>query len=534
MFINPYNVFIFLSVNFTSKRFIMSKIVIDPITRVEGHLKVEVNIKNSVVYDARCSADMYRGIEKALIGYDARAAQHITQRVCGLCPYAHSEAAALALEDAMGLKLNNNGRLLRNLIIGAYKLQDYLLHFYTLSVLDFIDIAAILDYKGKDKELLALKTWVKNELKSNKIFPSSLFLTRYKAAYSSNKELNITSIKHYLDAFDIMADIHKMVTIFGAKAPHIASIEAGGVTTKPTVDKIVKYGIILKKVKSFIYDFYLPDVIEVAKNFKSYFKIGKGPDSFLTFDTLSEVDGSYLFVGGFSKNWNFKKGVDPYKIVEHQGYSYYKKDGAFKPLELSELEPISWEEFEKARISGKKYSWSKAPRYDGEVVEVGPVAIIVNTYKSKQNLKLNKMVDKANKTLGISLKDYNSVMGRHLSRAIISAVIVDKLEKDLSLVVADEMGFIDQEIPKNAIGVGLTEATRGALAHFIQTDEKGFIKNYEMVVPTTWNISPKDGSEQKGALEQMLIGTKVADEDNPIEIARVARSTDPCLACSVH
>lgn len=154
---------------------------------------------------------MYRGIEKALKGYDARVAQQVTQRVCGVCPYAHAEAAALALESAMGIKPNTNGQLLRNLIVGAYRIQDYILHFYTLSALDFIDITAILKYQGRDESLLGLKAWVKNELKSGKIFPAAPFLPRYKAYYASDVDLNITAIKHYLEAIPMMAEIHKMV-----------------------------------------------------------------------------------------------------------------------------------------------------------------------------------------------------------------------------------------------------------------------------------------------------------------------------------
>jgi len=510
----------------------VSKIVIDPITRVEGHLKVEVATDGNRVISAKCSADMYRGLEKALIGYDYLTAIHISQRICGCCPYAQAEASALAIEDALNIELNKNGKLLRNLIIGAYKLKDFIFHFYTLSSLDFMDIFSILNYNGNSPNMNQLKNWMKGEINSKKVFPSPIFLQSYKAAYIKSKELNLVLINHYLESFEAIKKIDTMVKVFGGKSPHMVSIEAGGVTTRPTADKLIEYISLVKKVKEFIYEKYLPDVIEVAKAFKSYFYIGKGVKNFLTFNTLLNLDNSYEFVEGFSKDFELESRIDPYEIIEYQDYAYYKRDGGFRPLELNKLEPISLEEFE---TNNKKYSWSKAPRYKGNVVEVGPSAIVINSYLSGKNEKLNSIVNKINKKLGVTIKDYNSVMGRHISRAIISCLIIDKLENDSLSVNEGVLGFIQlPHIPSNARGVGLTEATRGALAHFIDIGKNGFIRNYEMVVPTTWNISPRDNKDIPGALEMMLIDTKIKDKKNPIEIARIVRSIDPCLACSVH
>ncbi len=515
----------------------MSKVIVDPLTRIEGHLKFETILKDGVVTDAKCTADMYRGIEKALIGYDARVATQVTQRVCGVCPYAHAEAAAIALEDAMGLKINRNGQLLRNLTVGAYHLQDYILHFYILSALDFIDITAILKYQGKDVALLGLKAWVETELKSGKIFPVAPFLPRYKAAYAADIELNIGAIKHYLDAIPIMAEIHKMVALFGGKSPHPVAIEAGGVTTRPTIERLVKYETLLKQAKQFILHSYLPDVKAVAQTFSEYFYIGKGTGDLLSYNYLPDYDGkNHVFVGGSTIDGVFES-LDTSGIAEYQKYSYYKgsSTSAYKPLELNSIAPIDLEEFEKeVEKPNGKYSWAKAPRYRDKVVEVGPAAVIVNTYKSGKNQKLNKLVDSINAELGVTINEYDSVMGRHLCKVLGAVITIDKLESDLNLVLPEELGFIEQEVPRNAVGMGLTEATRGALGHWIETDEKGLIKNYEMIVPTTWNISPKDGKNRDGAVEHMLIGTKVADESNPIELARIVRSTDPCMACSVH
>ena len=508
------------------------KLIIDPVTRIEGHLKVDVKIENGKITDAKCSADMYRGIEKALEGYDYLTPIHITQRTCGCCPYAHAEAASLAIEDALNIELNKNGKLLRNMTIGADKIKDYLLHFYTLSSLDFMDITKVMDYNGQDEDLIQLKHWMLKEIASKRVFPSAMFLQRYKAAYLKGKEENIVLIKDYLRAFDEMKNLSWMTKIFGSKDPHMVSIEAGGVTTMPTADRLIEYISRAAKARDFIYNHYFPDVMEVAKAFKDYFYVGKGPNNFLTFNYFLNLDGTYDFIGGFSKDFKFELGVDPFEIVEYQDYAYYKRDGGYKPLELKKLEPISLEEFEHNK---KKYSWSKAPRYKGNVVEVGPAAIVINTYLSGKNLKLKNMVDKVNKELGITIYDYNSVMGRHLSRAIVSSLMIDKMIENANNVDEGVLGFVQlPPVPSNVRGVGLTEATRGALAHFTDIGENGYIRNYEMVVPTTWNISPKDASGIHGALEMMLIDTKIKDEKNPIEIARVIRSTDPCLACAVH
>ena len=506
------------------------KVTIDPVTRIEGHLRVDTEIKDNVVVNAKAHADMYRGIEKALKGYDYLTAIHITQRACGCCPYAHSEASALAIENALGIELSPQAKRLRNLVIAGYKIKDYLLHFYTLSALDFIDITAILKYNGNSFKMQELKSYVLKELRSNKIFPSPLFLTRYKANYIEAKELNFILINNYLESFDVMRNTTEMVRIFGNKTPHLTAIEPSGVTTKPTAEKIARYIELALNVKKFIFECYLPDVIEVAKYFKEYFNIGKGVDNFLCFNTVYNGN-DYLFKQGFSKNFEYTNDVSPFKITEYQDYSYYKKDGGFKPLELEELEVLSLEEFER---ENKKYSWAKAPRYDGYVVEVGPAAVVINNYLAG-NEKVKNIVDKINQEINITIKDYNSVLGRHLSRAILTTLLIEQVIEDAFNLKDGILGFDEiPKLPSNLKGVGVTEATRGALAHFIDIGEKGLIRNYEMIVPTTWNISPMDDKNRHGALESMLLNTTVKDPNNPIEIARIIRSIDPCLACSVH
>lgn len=514
-----------------------SQIVVDPMTRIEGHLRFVTRLEGDVVTDAHCTADMFRGIEKALIGHDARVAQQVTQRVCGVCPYAHAEAASLALEDAMGLKPNPNGQRLRNLIVAAYHLHDYLLHFYVLCALDFVDITAITSYRGQDQALSGLRDWVLSETASAKVFPAAPFLPRYEAAYAQDQALNLSAIRHYLDALPVMATLHKMVAIFGAKAPHPTTIEAGGVTTIPTFDTIAQFRTWLTGVAAFVRGPYRDDVVAVAQAFPSYFKEGKGYGNLLSYPFLPDANGEHHdFAGGATIAGKYSP-LDVALITEDSVYSYYKDqpDRNLKPLSSNRLTPIGWDEFqaEQKKPDGK-YSWTRSPRYAGQVMEVGPVARLVNTYHAGSNPGLNRMVDNFNRTLGIQLADYNSVMGRHLARMINAQLLIARIEHDLAEVEPGQLAFVERAVPRNARGVGLTEATRGGLAHWIETDDQGYIKNYEMIVPTTWNISPRDGSGRPGAVEQMLIGTQVADARNPIEMTRIVRSTDPCMACSVH
>ncbi|CAK0777501.1 Nickel-dependent hydrogenase large subunit [Gammaproteobacteria bacterium] len=512
-------------------------LVIDPMTRIEGHLRFVTRIEDRVVTDAHCTADMFRGIEKALIGHDARVAQQVTQRVCGVCPYGHAEAASLALENAMGLKPNANGQRLRNLITGTYHLQDYLLHFYTLCALDFIDITAVLGYQGHDMALLGLRDWVARETQSAKVFPAAPFLPRYQAAYSSDSTLNLSAIRHYLQALPVMADLHKMVALFGAKAPHPTTLEAGGVTTIPTLEKIAQFRSWLKGASAFIRGPFRDDLVAVAQAFPGYFKEGKGYGNLLSYPYLPDANGErHSFAGGATIGGHYGP-LDLGKITEDTVHSYYKDspDRGVKPLSSPVLTPIDWHEYQaEIKKPDGKYSWTRSPRYGGEVMEVGPVARVVNSYHAGTNPRIKALVDGFNQTLGISLADYPSVMGRHLARLINALVILERVELDLEAVEPGVLAFVERDVPLNARGVGLTEATRGALGHWIETDGKGYIRNYELIVPTTWNISPRDGAGRPGAVEQMLIGTHLNDPENPIELTRIVRSTDPCMACSVH
>ena len=515
----------------------VARITVDPLTRVEGHLKFETRIENGVVTAARTAGMLFRGIEKALIGYDPRTALQVTQRVCGICPYAHAEAAALALENAMGLRPNANGQLLRNLIVGAYQIHDCLLHFYQLSALDFIDVTAVLDYRGADPGLTAMRDWVRNEQRSGRIFPAAPFLPRYQADFLGNKERNLSAVRNYLDSFPVLAGLQKMVALFGGKAPHPVAIEAGGVTTRPTIDTLAQYRTLLSQVEQFVQTGYREDLLAVCRAFPAYFKEGRGYGNLLSFPYFPDAAGeNHLFAGGATVGGTYTP-LDLNAITEDHAYSYYQGTPAagIRPLATNRLEPLDWEGFQREgqRPAGK-YSWTRAPRYGGKVMETGAAARVVNTYRSGRNPALNRLVDRLNRELGIGLAQYHSVLGRHLSRYVTVSLLLGRLREQVEAVRPGELGFIEKKVPAGVRGTGITEASRGALGHWVEIDRQGLIKNYEMVVPSTWNLGPRDAAGQPGAVEQMLIGTRVADPANPMELARIVRSTDPCVACSVH
>ncbi len=498
---------------------------IDPITRIEGHLAIRIEVESNLITKAYCSGEMFRGFETILKGRDPLDAQQITQRICGVCPVSHGIASILAQDQAYGIIPPKNGRILRNLIMGANYLQSHILHFYHLAALDFVDIAAILNYSGKDPVLNNLKGWVNSEISSKSVFPAAPFLPRYKGEYLTDDELNFTAIRNYLEALEMRAVAHRAGAIFAGKLPHAASLVPGGVTEKVTADKIAAYKSLINKLRTFIDNGYLNDVAGVAKTFPDYFKLGKGCGNFLAYGVFHESDDSsdLLFPPGIIVNGKLT-GFNASGITEDIRYSLYSSGSGIHP---SRSETIA------SPHKSDAYSWIKAPRYNSMVMEVGPLARVMVAYLNGENFKLKKLVDDLLSALDKKPGDLVSVMGRHAARAIEAKIVADKCAQWVDELEPGEPSFEDFKIPETGTGVGLTEAPRGALGHWL-TIKKQKIEGYQCVVPTTWNCSPRDDSGNPGAVEQALIGTPVNDSENPLEAARIVRSFDPCIACAVH
>jgi len=502
------------------------KIELGPLSRIEGHLNVKTTITDNIVADAQCVGEMFRGFEAILRGRDPLDAQQITQRICGVCPYAHAIASCYAQEDAYGITPPTNGRILHNLIQGANHLYDYLLQFYQLAALDFVDITAIVNYHGTDRELLQVKDWVKAELATKKTFAGAPFLPRLDGQYIKDNEINIGALKHYLEAMEIQKKANRAAAIFGGKFPHATGIFPGGCSQTPTIDLISAYQSLLEEVRDFIHQKYIPDLLAVAQTFPDYWHIGQSRGGFMSFGLLPlgpGKDSRRLLAPGVVVDGKVKP-VDFALITEDVKYARYSSASGLKVSE-GELIP--------APDKTEAYSWVKAPRYNGQMVEVGATARILADYLQGNNQQVKELVDRFAGMAGVSTKELNSVLGRHLCRAISAVVIADFLLAETERIEPDGLSALELEIPASGEGFGATEASRGALLHYIRLQDHK-IEKYECVVPTTWNCSPRDDKGTPGAMESALIGTKVANPAVQIESVRIIHSFDPCLACAVH
>ncbi len=454
----------------------IQKITIDPVTRIEGHLKMTVEVEDGVIKDAYSSGTLWRGIEVILKGRDPRDAGVITQRICGVCPMAHGTASILAIDDAFKVKVPDNGRIIRNLLLGANHLQSHILHFYHLAALDFV--------QGPD------------------VAP---FVPRYKGDYRLPKKLNDQYVAHYLQALEMRKKCHEMLAVFGGKMPAQVTLVVGGVTVKPSVDKIASFLWRLREIRDFVENVYLPDVLGVAEVYSDYAKIGVGYGNLLAYGGFP-LDGAgkeNLFKAG-----RYSKGkvspMDPAKITEDVKYSWYKDSTSGK----APFEGMTEPEAEKAGA----YSWLKAPRYDNVPYEVGPLARMWVNGDYRQGI---------------------SVIDRHAARALEAKKLAQVMENWLMQLKPGELACAETKVPDSGEGMGLTEGARGALGHWIKVKGKK-IENYQAVVPTTWNCSPRDDKGVRGPVEEALVGTSIVDADNPLEIVRIIRSFDPCLACAIH
>jgi Ni,Fe-hydrogenase I large subunit len=502
------------------------KIDIGPVTRLEGHLSIQTTVEDNVISDARSVGEMFRGFEVLLRGRDPLDAQQITQRICGVCPYAHAIASSYAQENAYRLRVPKNGRIMHNLIQGANHLYDYLLQFYQLTALDFVDVTAILKYSGSEPDLVRLRDWVKAELASGKPFPAAPFLPRLSGKYIKETDINISALKHYMESLDIQKKANQASAIFGGKFPHATAIFPGGCTQDANIDHISAYRSLIREVKEFIHRKYIPDLLAVAQAFPEYWQIGQSKGGFLSYGLLPfgpEQDSARLFAPGVLIN-DSVQAVDFEAIKEDVKYSRYSSPSGLKVREGT-LTPDP--------NKRGAYSWVKAPRYKKQMVEVGPAARVLIDYKQGNNQTIKMLVDKFAGLAGIGAENLNSVLGRHLCRAISAVVIADFVLDESEKIDIGISGMADYDIPESGEGFGATEASRGGLLHYIKIRDYK-IERYECVVPTTWNCSPRDDQDQPGALESALIGTRVENPEEQIESNRIVHSFDPCLACAVH
>lgn len=534
--------------------------VIDPITRIEGHLRIEIEMENGAVKDAWSSGTLWRGFEVFMKGRDPRDAWIIAQRVCGVCTEVHALASVECVENAIGIKIPDNARIVRNLIHAAQYLHDHPVHFYHLHALDWVDVVSALSADPRKTSELAVSVnpkspksgagdfaAVQDKLKkfvdSGQLGP---FTNGYwgHPAYKLPPEANLMAVSHYLDALAIQGKIARLHAIFGAKNPHIQTYTVGGVTCVGDLnaDRIGEFLYIVKEAKEFIDNVYIPDVIAVAPFYLDWAGLGGGLKNYLAYGMFpqggGEEPGNLWFPRGYIKDRDLTKvhPVDVGKITEDVTSSWYKyeKDA---PLHPSVGETSPWYTGIETGAEGGKYSWLKTPRYDGAPMEVGPLSRMLVNYVSGHEATVEQVNGLLGR-LGLGPEVLFSTLGRTAARAIETKVIADEMEKWLmelagNIKKGDLETYTEHEMPSSAKGFGLTEAPRGALGHWIEIENKK-IKNYQLVVPTTWNGSPRDRNGLRSAFEESLIGTPVHDPKQPLEILRTIHSFDPCLACSVH
>ena len=533
----------------------MSKrIIVDPITRIEGHLRIECEVSGGKVVNAWSSAQMFRGIEIILQGRDPRDAPLFVQRSCGVCTYVHYLSSVRAVEDAVGVTIPKNARIMRNLLHGVQFQQDHITHFYQLHALDFVDVVDAL--KADPKKTAALSDNVSNDPHGGtayfkevqqriKTFVDSgqlgLFANGYwgSPAYKLPPEANLMAAAHYIEALRIQAKIVRMHAIFGAKNPHLQALVVGGVTSVKDLspDRIAEFLYIWKQAQDFVRNVYIPDLVAIASFYKDWGSIG-GTTNFLCWGDLpmSDKEPESLFLPrGVIMKRDLKgvKMADSTKVTEHIDRSWYEKGKALHPYD-GVTDPIKSDP--KYDTDGQ-YSWSKAPRYEGEPCEVGPLARVLVAYAYGKKDFVN-VVDSTLKQLNIPVTALFSTLGRTAARGLETLVIGNAMEGWIMELVenlksGDTATYTKWTMPDKGKGVGLNDVARGSLGHWIEIDNKK-IKNYQYVVPSTWNLGPRCEKGKPGPVEEALIGTPVADPKRPIEILRTVHSFDPCIACGVH
>ncbi len=531
-------------------------IVVDPITRIEGHLRIEVEVEDGMIKDAKSCGTLFRGIENILVGRDPRDAQHFTQRTCGVCTFTHALTSTRALEDALNLEIPKNANLIRNMMLGIQYVHDHIVHFYHLHALDFVDVAAATkaDVKATAKlaaqiskkptseaDLKAVQDKVTGLVASGQLgpFTNAYFLGGHEA-YKLTPEQNLLAVAHYLEALRIQVKTAKAMAIFGSKNPHPQTLIAGGVTCYNSLndEAMNMFNELYMDSMDFVENTLIPDVILVGGVYLGEATYGGGAVNYLTFGEFpapgKERDlNSRWLKPGVIKNRDLSKvyEFDPSKVEEHVRHSWYEGSEAKHPYE-GVTEPSFTYIGDQNR-----YSWLKAPRYDGMVVETGPLAQMLVSYAHGQR-EVTEPVNFVLETLGVGPEALFSTLGRTAARAIECLVIgkqvrvwFEELKKNIAS--GDTKLCENIEVPASGRGVGFVTAPRGGLSHWLNIEDHK-IANFQLVVPSTWNFGPKDLDGNRGAVELSLIGNPIADPKRPVEILRTVHSFDPCIACAVH
>jgi hydrogenase large subunit len=555
------------------------RIVVDPITRIEGHLRIEARMDGDTIAEAYSSGTMVRGIEIILRGRDPRDAWAFAQRICGVCTLVHGIASVRAVEDALKYEVPYNAELVRNLMIAAQYVHDHVMHFYHLHALDWVDVVSALSANPAATATLAqsLSNWprsspgyfsdvqkrVKGLVESGQL---GIFAKGYwgHPAYKLPPEANLMAVAHYLDALAWQRDVAQLHTIFGGKNPHPHFLVGGAPNpidlesdSAVNAKRLAQVQDIIQRMREFVDQVYVPDTLAIASFYKEWGSLGEGVGNFMTYGEFPGKGGMRDLAGLMiprgvilKRDISTLHPVDLHKdeeVQEFVAHSYY----AYNTDQQAGLHPYAGETT--FNYTGPKppykqldvergYSWLKSPRWKGNVVEVGPLARVLVLYASGHP-QTKELVDSTLAKLQIPVTALFSTLGRVAARTLETKVIADAMQGWYDALIANiksgdekthnENLWNPSTWPAKAQGAGFTEAPRGALGHWVSI-EKGKIVNYQAVVPSTWNAGPRDAKGNPGPYEAALVGTKMHDPAQPLEILRTIHSFDPCIACAVH
>ena len=555
------------------------RVVVDPITRIEGHLRIEAQMDGDRIEKAYSAGTMVRGIEIILRGRDPRDAWAFAQRICGVCTLVHGLASIRSVENALDYPIPPNAQLIRNLMSGAQYVHDHVMHFYHLHALDWVDVVSALKADPAATSTLAqsissypksspgyfsdMQKKLKNFVEGGQL---GIFANGYwgHPAYKLPPEANLMAVAHYLEALSWQRDVAKLHAIFGGKNPH-PNFVVGGVACPIDLNsdsainakRLAQVQEIINKMQVFVDQVYIPDLLAIASYYKDWGSRGEGLGNFMTFGDFPEKGmddpSSFLIPSGAILNRDLStihevdlNNAD--EIQEYVSHSWYDYDGG----KNNGLHPYDGETnlnysgpqppYEQLDVE-QSYSWLKSPRWKGHAMEVGPLARVLMLYASG-NAQAQELVNMTLSTLDVPVDALFSTLGRTAARGLETKIIGDMMQTWYNNLVANikagdtkthnEMLWDPSTWPRQARGVGFMEAPRGGLAHWIVIED-GIIKNYQAVVPSTWNAGPRDQNGQPGAYEAALQDNHTLhDAKQPIEILRTIHSFDPCIACAVH
>ncbi|TCZ78243.1 nickel-dependent hydrogenase large subunit [Paenibacillus albiflavus] len=553
------------------------RIVVDPVTRIEGHLRIEADMENGFIKDAYSSGTAIRGLELIVQNRDPRDVWAYVQRICGVCTSTHALAAIRSVEDALGIRVPRNAHLIRDLMNAAVMLHDHVVHFYHLHAFDWVDVVSALKADPTQTSIIAqsISNWPKSspgyfkdvQQKVQKVVDSGqlgIFANGYwgHKSYKLPPEVNLLAVAHYLEALDWQKEIVKIQTIFGGKNPHPHYV-VGGMATPLDInsdngihaERLSHVSQLIDEAIAFVNQVYIPDVIAIASFYKDW-TFGGGLNNYLSYGDFSTGDindvNLYRMPRGVILNGDLNtihevNPKDPEQVKEFIDHSWYTYDGQASGGKHP------WEGQTNMHYTGPKgayetldtkdkYSWIKAPRWKEQPMETGPLARMIIGYAAGKDDYRNS-IDTSLSKLGLPFSALQSALGRTLARALEAGLVGDWMRSDMNALLSnirngdqitfDKTKWDPSSWPSQTKGVGWIEAPRGALGHWVRI-ENGKTKNYQAVVPTTWNASPRDHKNQIGAYEAALRGTPIIDPNNPLEILRVVHSFDPCLACAVH